>query len=183
MQEPNWINYLTAIGSIATPILVLLLTAVGWKYRQTIERQMHLEEKLRDDRITIYNQILEPFILLLMTENAWQTDKKNRGKNKNDIATTQMLSLEYRQTSSKLSLIGSDDVVTAFNNLMQYFYNQPDSAGVEPAPEKLQDMMRLLGKFLLEIRKSMGNETTKLDHWSMLEWFFTDARKMRDSDA
>lgn len=183
MEETSWLDYLSAIGSIATPILVLALTAVGWKYRQTIERQMRLEEKLRDDRIAIYNQILEPFILLLMTEAAWQTDKKNRNKSKDDIATAQMLSLEYRQASSKLSLMGSDNVVSAFNALMQYFYNQADQAGGEPSLDKLKDMMCLLGKFLLEIRKSMGNETTKLDHWSMLEWFLTDARKMRASDA
>jgi hypothetical protein len=40
-------------------------------------------------------------------------------------------------------------------------------------------MMSLLGAFLLEIRRGMGNETTKLDNWDMLEWFLTDARKYR----
>jgi len=182
VAESNWIEILSAIGSIATPILVLGLTAVGWKYRQTIERQMRLEEKLRDHRIVVYNQILEPFILILMTEEAWQSDKKNRHKDKNEIATTQMLSLEYRQASSKLSLMGSDEVVSAFNDLMQYFFNQDYSADSEVSEEKLNYMMRMLGKFLLEIRKSMGNEKTTLDHWSMLEWFLTDARKMRANE-
>ena len=41
-------------------------------------------------------------------------------------------------------------------------------------------MMSLLGTFLLEIRKSMGNETTALDNWDMLEWFLKDARRFRE---
>lgn len=179
MEEKNWLDYISAIGSISTPILVLILTAVGWKYKQSVERKMKLEEKLRDDRIDIYNQILEPFIILLMTDTAWQSDKRNKGKNKDDIAVAQMLSLDYRKTSFKLSLIGSDSVVSSFNNLMQHFYNQEDN-NQTLSNNQLKTMMSLLGTFLLEIRKSMGNETTKIDNWGMLEWFMTDARKMRD---
>ena len=41
-------------------------------------------------------------------------------------------------------------------------------------------MMSLIGLLLLEIRKSMGNEETKLNEWDMLEWFITDARKMKE---
>lgn len=178
-MENNWISYLSAIGSVATPILVLLLTAVGWKYRQSIERKLHLEEKLRDDRIEIYNKILEPFIIMLMSDAAWNSDPKNKGRNKGDLAVAQMLSLEYRKVSFKLSLLGSDKVVFSFNNLMQYFYNQADETQ-PPASEHLTMMMSLLGSFLLEIRRSMGNETTEMDNWGMLEWFLSDARRMRD---
>lgn len=178
MIEKTWIDYLTAIGSVATPIMVLILTAVGWKYRQSIEHRIKLEEKLREDRIEIYNAILEPFIILLMTDAAWESDKKNKGKDKKQIAVSQMLSLDYRKVSFKLSLIGSDDVVKSFNNLMQYFYNQSGD-GQSPDMNKLREMMSLLGTFLLEIRRSMGNEATKIDNWGMLEWFLTDARKLK----
>lgn len=179
MEEKSWLDYISAIGSASTPIIVLILTAVGWKYRQSVERKMKLEEKLRDDRIDIYNQILEPFIILLMTDTAWQSDKRNKAKDKNEIAVSQMLSLDYRKVSFKLSLIGSDSVVSSFNDLMQHFYNQADD-GQTPSADQLRTMMSLLGSFLLEIRKSMGNETTKIDNWGMLEWFMTDARKMRN---
>jgi len=177
MEEINWVQYLSAIGSVATPVLVLVLTGVGWKYRQTVERKIKIEEKLRDDRIEIYNKILEPFILLLMTDAAWDSDKKNRGKDKTEIATSQVLSLEYRKVSFKLSLIGSDPVVTAFNNLFQHFYNQTEE------DEKYSKLLTLLGSFLLEIRRSMGNESTAIDNWGMLEWFITDAREYRSKNA
>lgn len=179
MENTTWIQYITALGSITTPLLVLALTAVGWKYKQSIERKLKLEEKLRDDRIDIYNKILEPFSIFLMSDAAWDSDKRNKGKDKNEIATSQMLTIEYRKDSFKLSLIGSDEVVTAFNNLMQYFFSQKDYQG-ETSDNQLKSMLSLLGSFLLEIRKSMGNESTKIDNWGMLEWFMTDARQMRD---
>lgn len=175
----HWLDYLTGIASLLTPLLVLLLTAVGWKYRQSLERKAKLEERLRDDRIDIYNQILEPFIILLTTEAAWQTDKKHRTQDKNQVAVAKMLSLDYRKVSFKLSLIGSDPVVRAFNDLLQYFYSRGKS-GSTPDACDLREMMSLLGRFLLEIRRSMGNEATELDNWNMLEWFMTDARKLRD---
>ncbi len=76
--------------------------------------------------------------------------------------------------------MGSDSVVKAYNNLMQYFYNmqEPDA---KPSENMLKEMLELLGDFLLEIRKSMGNETTKLENWDMLEWWMSDARKLRNA--
>lgn len=180
MESSTWIQYITAFGSLATPLLVLALTAVGWKYKQSFERKLKLEEKLRTDRIDIYNKILEPFILFMMSDAAWESDKRNKGKDKNEIASAQMLTLEYRQISSKLSLIGSDEVASAFSNLMQYFYNQQKHQS-STSEKQLKSLLILLGRFLLEIRKSMGNEYTKIDEWGMLEWFITDAREYRNA--
>ncbi|MCI5069739.1 hypothetical protein [Acidovorax sp.] len=171
----HWLDYVTAIGSLATPLIVLLLTAVGWKLRQSIERRRDLENKLHADRIDTYNKILEPFIILLMSDTAWGHDIKHKGQDKNDFAMAKMMSLECRNTSFKLSLVGSDAVVTAFNNLFQFFFEQ-GSDSVQP-PDRLRHMLSLLGTFLLEIRRSMGNESSKLTNWQMLEWFITDARK------
>ncbi len=95
MEEKTWVDYITALGSVATPLLVIALSAVGWKVKSSIDRKTDLENKLRDDRVEIYNQILEPFIILLMSDAAWDSDKKNKNKNKNDFATNKMLTLEY----------------------------------------------------------------------------------------
>ena len=176
MEEKYWIDYVSAVGSIATPVLVMLLTAVGWKYRKNFERKIELEEKLRTDRIEIYNSILEPFIIFGMSDAAWQSDKNNKNKDKNLVGKNKMLSLEYRKVAFQLSLIGDDAVVKSYNDLMQYFYNREKETET-PSKDTLRESMLLLGNFLLEIRRSMGNETTKLDNWSMLEWFITDARK------
>ena len=180
MEEKHWLDYLTAFGAVATPFFVLVLTGLGWKYRKSIDRRLELEDKLREDRINTYNVILEPFTLLLMTQAAWEHDKQNKNKSKDDIAIGKLLSLDYRKSAFKLSLVANDDVVLAYNELMQFFYAQGDQSAAA-SDEKLKIMLILLGKLLLEIRKSMGNEATKLDHWQMLEWFMTDVRKIRNT--
>jgi len=44
-------------------------------------------------------------------------------------------------------------------------------------------LLERLGTFLLEIRRSMGNEATKIDNWGMLEWFITDARQYKKTNT
>lgn len=63
-QSVSWLGYLTAFGSVATPLIVLTLTAIGWRLRMQLERRIALEDKRREDRIATYNEILEPFIIL-----------------------------------------------------------------------------------------------------------------------
>ncbi len=92
------VDYIAAIANIVTPIIILIFSAIGWKYRQSIERRLKIEEKLRGERIEIYNQILEPFIIMLMTDAPWSSDPKNKNKDKYKIATAKLLSLEYRKT-------------------------------------------------------------------------------------
>jgi hypothetical protein len=178
---PTWVDYLTAFGAVTTPILVLTLTGVGWRIRTRMERQAALEDKLREERIGTYNSILKPFIMLLMTDAAWQSDPKNKGKDRNEIATRTLLSLEYREQGFRLSLVGSDPVVRSYNNLMQFFYGREEGLGANT--DDVKQMLGLLGQFLLEIRRSMGNETTKVGNWEMLEWFMKDARKYRLGDT
>lgn len=177
MTDTSWVEYVTAIGSVATPVIVLALTAVGWRLRRKLDRRLELEDKLRDDRVDIYNHILEPFVILFTSEAGWAQDKKHKNKNKTDVANNLLLSLKYRKYSFKLSLVGSDAVVTAYNDLLQNAYARSGEKDLTDKESKVT--MELLGNLLLQIRRSMGNETTVLDKWQMLEAFITDVRKIR----
>ena len=179
-STPIWLNYLAAIGAIATPILVASLGLVGWKIRNRIERQFALEQALREDRVATYNEILEPFMIMLMTDEAWKADPKNKNKDKASLGTQKALSLDYRKCAFKLALIGSDGVVAAYNDLMQYFFSSGER---EPSEQSVREMMSIFGALLLEIRRSMGNDVTELDKWAMLEWFINDARAYRGKVA
>ncbi len=180
-SNPTWIDYLTATGAILTPIFVAILGAIFWRFRARMERRFELENKLREDRIETYNDILEPFVILFMSETAWKTSSKNKNKNKDITLQQALLSLEYRRKAFKMSLVGSDAVVTSYNDLMQYFFQFGINADQGVTESDVKDMMALVGKLLLEIRRSMGNETTKLDQWQMVEWFIKDARRFRNS--
>ncbi|UTG93268.1 hypothetical protein [Geobacter sulfurreducens] len=186
-MEKAWLDYVSAIGAIATPLLVLFLTGIGWQVRrrlerakeledQRIERIRELEDQLRADRVAIYNALLEPFFVLFTTDAVFEADPKYKGKKKDALSIGRMLTVEYRKVGFQLALIGTDAVVRAYNELMQFFYHQEESE--LPLETKTAQWVALLGTLFLEIRKSMGNEHTSLDRGEMLEWFMTDARQM-----
>ena len=187
------LDYVTAIRAIATPILVLLLSGIGWliahrlekaREREVKEREesrkleqklrdeaRELEEKLREHRTAIYNDLLEPFVIMFTKDAGLPKAKEYRGKTNADVTQSKIMSLEYKQTAFEFLLLGSDEVVRSYNNLMQFFYTHELN---EASIEMIQQAMALLGKFLLEIRKSVGNQTTTLHHFEMLEFLITD---------
>lgn len=181
-MQGDILEYLVATANLITPVIIAIFGIIGWHLRQTMERRINIEEKLRDDRIEIYNSILEPYIILLMSDAAWSSDNRNKNKNRFDIATKKMLSLDYRKTSFRLSLVGSDPVVNAFNALMQYTFRLAEDQNSNSVKNP-GEILSLLGTLLLEIRRSMGNESTKIDNFGMIEWFISDAKQFRNSKA
>lgn len=172
MPLENWLEItrliITLIASVAIPIVIF---TVG----NRITNLRQLEEKLRNDRIEIYNKILEPFFLVFSTEAVIQGSMKypkDKMKTGAQLAGEKTLTLTYQEYAFKLSLIGSDDVVRAFNNLMQVTYN-PDQLSDNERGERL---IMYIAVLLLEIRKSLGNEATKLHALEMLEWKISDMR-------
>lgn len=193
MEAPvgkDLLDTISAIATLVTPVLLIILGGIGWLIKNRIEasqakqgsqalRIRELEDKLREDRIATYNSLLEPFFLIFTSEAAFALDPKFKHKNRNDIAVAKMLSVEYRQIGFRLSLVANDSVVRAYNKLMQFFYHSEQDP--RPIKEKTQDWIALMGTLLLEIRKSMGNESSALDRWEMIEWFMTDAPKIKEN--
>ena len=187
--EKDILDTISALATLATPILLAVLAGIGWLIQNQIvssqgkqdlqsARIRELEDRLHEDRIATYNSLLEPFFLLFTSEAAFAVDPKYKNKQKNDLAIERMLSVQYRQVGFKLSLVANDAVVRAYNNLMQFFYQTEGDA--RPLDVKTSHWIALMGTLLLEIRKSMGNESSGLDRWEMIEWFMADAAKMRN---
>ena len=187
-MDKGLLDTLSAVATVATPIMLAILGGIGWLIQNNIVKSQarqetqalrirELEDKLREDRITTYNALLEPFFILFTSEAAFAQDPKYKNKNKNDIAMARMLSVEYRQIGFKLSLVAGDAVVRAYNSLMQFFYHT--ESDLRPIDEKTAHWIGLMATLLLEIRKSMGNESSKLDRWEMIEWFMMDAPKIK----
>lgn len=174
MSLENWLEIMrltiTLFASVAIPIVIFI---VG----NRITNLRQLEEKLRNDRIEIYNKILEPFFLIFSTEAIIQGSlkyKKEKPKTGVELASEKLLNLDYQTYSFKLSLIGSDEVFRAYNNLMQAYFHLSEIGDEHTnAGEHLIMYMAVL---LLEVRKSLGNDATKLHALEMLEWKITDMR-------
>jgi len=175
-NQPTILDYVTAIGAITTPILVLLLGGLGWIVKNRFDKAIKREEALREDRVEIYNKILEPYIIMFMKPDILAKDPMYKDKSQETAISEILHSVSYRQTAFKLALMGSDEVVRAFNDLMQFFYNQDLKQVIVQDPKK---PMAVLGDFLLEIRKSVGNDDTTIQNLEMLEWMITDIRKYK----
>lgn len=190
-QPQNALEWVTAVGAVATPVLLAVFSAVGWAFKRRVERTQQnesearerarkLEEELREDRIVVYNQILEPFVIVFTKDEGFMSDKAYKGKNKGQVIQEKILSVSYRQAVFKMSLFAPDEVVRAYNDLMQFFFANADNPA-EATEGTTAEMMHLFGGFLLAIRRSVGNETTGLDSLEMLEWLISDVRKLRSS--
>jgi len=149
-------DWLTALGP---SLLVVIGGIISWLLKARTEELRATEEKLRSERRKIYSEILEPYIRMFV-------DLKGKGP---DQALKKMMSFDYRKTAFELNLFGSDEVVRAYNALMQYAYQAEASGSRNP-----RDFVLLWGHLLLEIRKSLGNERTKLNEADMLRGMITD---------
>jgi hypothetical protein len=194
-MERDWLDYATGIGAIITPLLVLFLTGVGWHIKSKLEssrakntraedRIRELEDKLREDRIETYNLLLEPFFVVFTSDAVFAQDPKYKGKNKDQLGIGKMLTVEYRKVGFKLALLADDSVVRAYNALMQFFYKgEHEGLDEQELLVTTSQWIELLAQLLLEIRRSMGNSDTELSNWEMIEWFMSDADKMRELSA
>ena len=192
-SSPTIIEWITVIGTIATPLLLIGISSIGWYFKSRIEtswkteaelrrRAEKLEEAIRGDRLQIYNEILKPFIMLFTKQEALSANRALKGKTREQSALEIMKSLEYRQTAFKLTLFADDDVVKAYNNLMQFSYTMGDTntsiEGHDPGAIGRR-LLEAFGDFLLAIRKSVGNEASSLSSLDMMTWMITDIDKVK----
>jgi hypothetical protein len=117
-SAPTLLDVISALGSIATPILLAVFSAVGWAIKRKVERSQRaeerarkLEEELREDRLKVYNEVLEPFIIIFTKDEGIAAEKRYKGKKKEQLAQEKILSVSHRQAVFKLSLFAPDEVV------------------------------------------------------------------------
>ena len=149
-------------------LIGLVGIVVGWILKSKLEELRAEREKLRSERRKVYGEILDPYIRLFA---GLKGDEKAREKHQRE-ALKQLASFEYRKNSFDLSLFGDDNVVRAYNDLMQHAFQAAQSEQEEK--HHGIKMIKLWGKLLLEIRKSLGNKKTKLTEKDMLRSMIVD---------
>lgn len=161
MNEKEIITLITALGA---PLLVFIGGLISWFFKTRKEELKAIEERALERRIETYNTLLHPLIVMF-------TNKSNQKIT--DKAILEIGSVAYRKAGFNLITFGSDDMVNAYNEMMQAFYK--GEADVDP---KLT--MKKFAAFLLSIRKDVYNKNTKLEEWDMLKFMITDIEKFID---
>lgn len=137
-------------GSIITVII-----------QERITKLRSIEEKLREDRRKVYIDLMSPFIQMF-----------TKGPDQQQKALNELLSPEYRKTSFELTLLGSDEVVKAYGNLMQYSFQ------LEKQEIDKNMLIKLYATLMLNIRKDLGNKDTQLNEKDMLAYLIKDIDKL-----
>lgn len=152
------------LKALVAPALIGVGALVSWLVRSQFEQYRQLERSIAEQQRETYAGILDPFIQLFANMG---------GGGSQDGVISQVLSKDYRKTTFDLTLFGSDDVVRAYNNMMQYLYTTPQDK-VEPS-----ELMGLWGELLRQIRRSLGHRRTKLDRYDMLAGMISDLEALR----
>jgi hypothetical protein len=158
----DWLDILIA------PLVGAIVGFGVWYLQSRLEAIRREQERLHDDRRKVYADVLEPFVRIFAGI---------RNPKENQAALQHMLSVEYKRTAFEFSLIGADDVVKSFNDLMQYVYRLEVEAEEKRNPREL---LRLWGVFLLEIRRNVGSPKTRLTATEMLRSQIKDIDKALD---
>lgn len=155
-------EYITLITALGAPFLVLIGGLITWFFKSRKEELQAIEERALERRIETYNTILHPLIVMF----ANKSNQKMKDK-----AIAEIGSVNYRKAGFNLITFGSDEMVTAYNNMMQSFYKNE----TETDPKKT---MKKFAQFLLSVRKDVYNKNTKLKDWDMLKFMITDIEKL-----
>lgn len=160
IKEINWFQWIQILGPT---IFIIIGGIISWIIKSRYEKLIVIEGKLRTERRDIYIHILEPYFTLFSGEE----------ENKISNALKQITSAKYKKIAFELCLFGSDNVVNAYNNLIQLGYESEKSGERDD-----KKMIKLFGNFLLEIRKSLGNKKTKLNEADMLQVMIKDIKQI-----
>jgi hypothetical protein len=141
--------WITVLG---IPGLLALGGFIAWAIRSTIEDYRDAERQLTTERRTLYQQVLEPFLLpLIMADDQAEA-----------VAAMQeeaFASAEYKRAVFEMTLFASDAVVRAFGDIT--------NSGNNPSSDPMVPMV-LWARLLLAIRKSVGNKGSQLSLVDML---------------
>lgn len=160
--------------AIISPILLTIGGLLTWVLKSKREELLTQEEKSREFRIKTYETLLEPYIAIFTFNLPEQKKEKEIQK---------ITNLEYKKAAFNLTTFGSDEVVKAFNKLMQSFYHKK-ADDFENKNDWGIIMLTVFSDFLLAIRRDLYTKNTKLKRSQLIEFMITDIedyRKIVDS--
>ena len=131
--------------AIISPILLTIGGLVTWILKAKREELLTQEEKSREFRIRTYETLLEPYYAIFTFTLPDQ---------KKDREIQKIASLDYKKAAFNLTTFGSDEVVKAFNKLMQSFYHKK-SDDYENKNEWGIMMLTVFSDFLLAVRRDL----------------------------
>ena len=141
------------VSAVAAAVISLIVVIIPLVIQHRLQALRQQQEKLREQRLELYLNLLDPHIQLFASLN-----KSNR-KAAEQAAIRKLLSPEYMRNTFQFAMIGSDDVVRKHNALRQFAANNPSGS---PTGEFEGSILECFGDLVLAIRRDLGNKKTRL---------------------
>lgn len=155
------------VAPLAPSLLMVIGGVISWVLKSRREELQELDRQLSSKRERIYLEALRPYITMF-------TDKKDGMRKGLESARAIIKSEKYWKNQIELCLYAPDNVVKAFNNLLEYTYSSEET-------DERSGYVSLgkYAKLLLEVRKALGNKRTRIEPLDMLIGSIKDAREQR----
>lgn len=152
--------------NIIITILAVLIgsgSILALYFQDRITKVRSIQNKLREDRRKFYLELLDPYIFLFTNMHKLNQGNKTEVESKiyNEFLE-KSTSYEYKQTAFKLCLLGSHEVIRAYNNLIEFSTLPID----QNQKDDNQIIVLLYATLLLKIRKDLGSKNTLLKRLS-----------------
>lgn len=157
------------VGLQASLVWTAVLGAAAWSIRSSIEQRRAYQRLLADKKREQYFEFLD--FLNHFIEGSQQessNDVSNAGGGSQHARSIPIA--EFRKWSLRLTLIGSDDVVRAWNTARLSRVAQTDS-------DESVETLRKWGRLWLAMRKDCGHPDTQLKTSEILASFVNDVDK------
>lgn len=155
------VDIILSLASLVVPIIALFIGAYLQKQRDRVKTE---QEVFFIKKRELYLSVIEPIMRMISNANNKQISEK---------ASAEILTIEYKKSCLEFTLFGNDATVKAFNNLFQVVFDQNS---FQNDPEIL---LPFLGKLNLEMRKELGNKSTRFDEFNMLEYIIKDIKSVK----
>lgn len=151
-MQPDW-NIIISFLAFLSPVLLVILSGVGWLYTHEKERREAIERQLSERKYNAYLTLLDFFFFTL---NAVHTGFINTNQDDfNDLFEQKMF-----DATKDIIIYGSDDVVSAYH---KWFSSVRDDLyeGKINDPKRQRESAKNFGEIVISIRRDMGNQKTK----------------------
>jgi hypothetical protein len=149
---------------VVVPLVIVAIGSigglVGYVLRSRLDDIRDAERRLAEERRKLYSDLLAPYIEIFGAIGSADAG-----------TTTPIPPARMRKLGFDLMLVGSDDVVRAYNRMMQHVYRNPDES---------LEILHFWALLLLEVRRSLGSARTELNEVDMVRFALIDIHTFED---
>ena len=158
--QPAQALTLLVVGAAATYLSQQRLEKLKAQQAELVAARARLNEaatRLRDERRQLYLKVLDPYVAVLQALGTGASAHE---------ASLRLGTLEHRKAAFELKMVGTDEVVHAFNAFHRYIVDVPRRLNDPPGV-----ILRYWADLLLAIRRNVGDPDTNATPRDMiLDW-------------